>query len=106
MVVAHLASESGGLFAERQQGIALSAAETTTGMFAEEKDHEGEDETQTDREGERYDGHGDADLRVGTGIGRVTLAFGNSGLCGGNRGWNRTGAPAARPFAGCMVVAE
>jgi hypothetical protein len=107
MIVAYLAGESGRLLAERQQGIAFSAAEAAARVFAEEKDHEGEDETETDREGERNDGHGSAKLKGGREeAGRVTLFFGYSVLFGGNRGRDRTGGPATRSLAGSVVVAE
>lgn len=46
------------LVSEREQRVALSAAETTARMFAEEEDDESEDQAEADREGEWDDGHG------------------------------------------------
>jgi len=42
----------------------LGAAEYPVGTFAQEKEHEGGDKAEADREGERNDGHGESSGRL------------------------------------------
>jgi hypothetical protein len=43
---------------EREQRVALSAAEATARMLAEEENDESKDQAETDRKSEGNDGHG------------------------------------------------
>jgi hypothetical protein len=43
---------------QRQEGLAFRTGEAAARMFAQEKKHKSENQTETDGEGERNDGHG------------------------------------------------
>jgi len=60
VVVARVVSEHGyrQFVGQRHQRISLRATEPAPRMLAQKENNEGEDEAETDREGERDDGHG------------------------------------------------
>lgn len=60
-----------GLLAEWQQRIAFGAARAAARVFAQEKQHEGEDETKADGQGERYDVHEEESLVLPEGGGAI-----------------------------------
>jgi hypothetical protein len=49
-------------------------------VLAEEEDHKGKDQTETDREGERDDGHGGNGLKIGQWNRRANLSAVAGGL--------------------------
>lgn len=46
------------LLGQRQERVTLGTAQAAAGVFAQEKDDEGEDQTEANRDGEWDDGHG------------------------------------------------
>jgi hypothetical protein len=50
--------ETGIFLGEREKRIALSAADATTRVFAQEENYESKNEGETNREGEWNNGHG------------------------------------------------
>jgi len=48
---------TGRLISERQQRLALGTGEAAARILTQKKEHKGEDEAETDGEGERNDGH-------------------------------------------------
>jgi hypothetical protein len=53
-----LPGQTWNFIGQRQEGLAFRTGEAAPRMFTQEKKHKSENQTETDGEGERNDGHG------------------------------------------------